>query len=267
MPNCQLPDGDQLYYEVHGSGPALLLVPGLSGVATFWQPHVAELAEHFTVVLHDHRGTGRSSISLIDYSVEQMSADLLCLMDHLRLDRAHLVGHSTGGAIGQTLAIDHPQRLDRLVLSSTWPGVDNYFKLLFQVRADILRGLGPAAYLRANGLFLKPSWWLRDHPDEAQVSDAQAGEQLPDPRVVLSRIEAITRFDRRADLGRIETPTLIICARDDIITPAYFSEELNRRIANSQLDLLPQGGHFLPQLFAGQFRRAVLAFLQPAPTT
>ena len=106
--------------EVVGSGPPLLLVPGLGGRAEFWDPVVPPLAARFTVILHDHRGTGRSSIERIDYSIAQMTGDVIALLDHLGFDRAHLIGHSTGGAIGQTLAIDFPQRLDRLVLSATW---------------------------------------------------------------------------------------------------------------------------------------------------
>jgi pimeloyl-ACP methyl ester carboxylesterase len=61
-------------------------------------------ADQTTVVIHDHRGTGQSSRSHIHYTVDQMTDDLLVVMDHLKIEKAHLVGHSTGGAIGQTLA-------------------------------------------------------------------------------------------------------------------------------------------------------------------
>ena len=118
MPQLTLKDGDSLYYEVHGAGPPLLLVAGLGGVGTFWKDHVPAFAERFRVVLHDHRGTGQSSPSQIDYSVGQMAGDLLQLMDHLDIGRADLIGHSTGGAIGQTLALDQPDRIGKLVLSA-----------------------------------------------------------------------------------------------------------------------------------------------------
>ena len=109
MPHLTLSDGESLYYEEHGAGKPLLLVSGLGGVASFWKPHVAILSEHYRVILHDHRGTGASSKSLIDYSVTQMTDDLLQLMDHLEIARADFVGHSTGGAIGQTMALDFPE--------------------------------------------------------------------------------------------------------------------------------------------------------------
>ena len=81
----ELADGERIYYETHGSGPPLILVTGLSGIAGFWAQHVEALAEHFTLVLHDHRGTGQSSLSQIDYSVDQMADDVLQLINHLRL--------------------------------------------------------------------------------------------------------------------------------------------------------------------------------------
>jgi len=73
----KLADGEELYYEVHGQGPPLVLVSGLNGVGAFWSPHLAALGERFTVVLHDHRGTGRSSPSRLEYSIRQMADDLL----------------------------------------------------------------------------------------------------------------------------------------------------------------------------------------------
>ena len=125
MPTIALEDG-WLHYEATGDGPPLLLVPGLGGIGTFWQQQVAEFAGDFRVILHDHRGCGRSSRSRIAYAVEQMAADVLRLMDALGIAAAHYVGHSTGGAIGQAIAQDRPERLQRLVLSATWAGPDPF---------------------------------------------------------------------------------------------------------------------------------------------
>jgi aminoacrylate hydrolase len=128
MPVVTLADGEELYYEVHGQGPPLVLVSGLNGVGAFWKPHLDALSRNYRVVLHDHRGTGRSSPSRIDYSVEQMAGDLVELLDHLEIGKADIVGHSTGGAICQVLGIDHPGRVASLVLSATWTVADGYFR-------------------------------------------------------------------------------------------------------------------------------------------
>ena len=100
---------------------------------------MAQLAERFTVVVHDHRGVDRSSRDAIVYSVEQIAGDTLALMDYLHIDRAAMVGQSTGGAVGQHLAATQPDRISRLVLSSTWTHADPYFTRLFELRRDLLR--------------------------------------------------------------------------------------------------------------------------------
>lgn len=264
MAFLSLSDGDRLSYEVHGRGPPLLLVSGLNGVASFWAPHLAPLAERFTVVVHDHRGTGQSTHARIAYSVEQMTDDLVQLMDRLGLERAHLVGHSTGGAIGQTLALDRLERVERLVLCATWTAPDAYFRRLFETRGEILRAGGPAAYVRSSALLMAPPAWLREHEAEHAAAEAAALAGFPPPEVMLSRIEAILRFDRRAELGRIAAPTLVLGARDDIVTPAYYSEELGRLIPGAETVILPTGGHFFPVTAPEEFRRIVLGFLAQA---
>src|SRR3954469_23659453 len=107
MPTTSIGDAD-LYYEETGQGPPLMLVPGLGGQGSFWISQVRAFSSDFRTVVHDHRGTGRSTHSRIAYSVEQMADDTLRLMDRLEIASAHFVGHSTGGAIGQVIALDHP---------------------------------------------------------------------------------------------------------------------------------------------------------------
>ena len=150
MPHLKLRDGAELYYDKQGSGPPLFLVPGLGGDGRWWTPNVAELAQKFTVVVHDHRGTGRSTLSKIKYTVEQMADDALQLIDALGFAKVHWCGHSTGGAMGQVLAVDHPARIDRLVLSATWAKTDVFFRRSFEVRAATLKQMGPAAYMKAS---------------------------------------------------------------------------------------------------------------------
>ncbi|MFI4998829.1 MAG: alpha/beta fold hydrolase [Reyranellales bacterium] len=261
MPHLKLRDGAELYYEKHGSGPPLFLVPGLGGDGRFWSPHIPGLAEHFTVVVHDHRGTARSTLSKIKYSVEQMADDALQLIDDLGFQKVHWCGHSTGGAMGQVLAISQPDRIDRLVLSATWAKTDAFFRRLFEVRAQVLRELGPAAYVKSSALALNMPSWVRDNDAELTAAAAKAGEAIPEPEIVLSRIAAIVAHDQRDRLQKLRAPTLAICARDDMVTPLYFTEELVRLIPHARAYVLPDGGHFFPNVHAGEFRRVMTSFL------
>jgi aminoacrylate hydrolase len=261
MPHIKLRDGAELYYEKHGSGPPLFLVPGLGGDGRFWGANVEALARQFTVVVHDHRGTARSTLSKITYSVQQMADDALQLIDALGYARVHWCGHSTGGAMGQVLAIDHPDRIDRLVLSSTWARTDAFFRRLFEVRALLLKELGPVAYLKASALALNMPAWVRDHDAELAAAEAKAHETIPVPEIVLSRIAAIVAHDRRDQLQKVRAPTLAICARDDTVTPLYFTEELVRLIPGARAYVLADGGHAYPNVHGAEFRRVMTSFL------
>ncbi len=261
MPLYRLRDGAELYYETHGSGPPLFLVAGLGGDGRWWGANIPELARKFTVIVHDHRGTARSTLSRITYSVDQMADDALQLIGGLGYDKVHWCGHSTGGAMGQVLAIGHPERIDRLVLSSTWAKTDAFFRRLFEVRALLLRELGPAAYLKSSALALNSPAWVRDHDADLAAAEARAGETIPIPEIVLSRIDAIVAYDRREQLQKVRASTLAICARDDTVTPLYFTEELVRLIPGARAYVLPDGGHAYPNVHGAEFRRVMTSFL------
>lgn len=261
MAKIKLRDGAELYYEKQGHGPALFLVPGLGGDGRFWDANARELARQFTVVVHDHRGTARSTLSKIKYSVEQMADDALQLIDELGFQKVHWCGHSTGGAMGQVLAINQPDRIDRLVLSATWAKTDAFFRRLFEVRSQVLRELGPAAYVKSSALALNMPSWVRDHDADLAATEAKAHEAIPEPEIVLSRIAAIVAHDRRDQLQKVRAPTLAICARDDMVTPLYFTEELVRLIPHARAYVLPDGGHFFPNVHGGEFRRVMTSFL------
>ena len=261
MPKISVGDAE-LYYESHGQGEPLLLVPGLGGVGVYWKPNLPALAEKYRAIVHDHRGTGQSTHSRIKYSVDQMTDDLVRLMDQLKIESAHLVGHSTGGAIGQTLALRHPQRLKKMVLFATWTKADFFFRHLFSVRRDLLTKVGKEAYVKGATLFLYPPWWIRQNEKMIAEREALTVQHFPPVEVVASRIDGIVAFDRSAELGRIRTPTLVLCAKDDAITPAYFSEELAQRIPGAKLEILPEGGHCASEAMPDAFNKAVLDFLR-----
>jgi aminoacrylate hydrolase len=261
MPKADIGDAE-IWYEEHGKGEPLLLVSGLGGVASYWKPNLASLAAKYRVIVHDHRGAGQSTHSRIRYSVDQMTDDLVRLMDHLKIERAHLVGHSTGGAIGQTLAIRSPERLNKLVLFATWTKADKFFRQLFAARRALLTQVGKEAYVRGGTLFLYPPWFIKANEAMIEEREKSSIASFAPPEVVASRIDAIVAFDRTAELGKIKTPTLVLCAKDDFITPAYFSEELSQKILGSRLVMLPQGGHCASETALEAFEAALLGFLR-----
>lgn len=261
MPKAALADGE-IFYETAGAGPALLLVPGLGGVGAFWKAQVEAFAPYFTVITHDHRGCGQSSHTKQAYSVDGMAADVIGLMDALKIDRAHYIGHSTGGAIGQVLAATQASRIDRLVLGATWRVADPYFKALFAARKRVLLDSGNEAYADAAALALFPPYYIRDHAETLKAERRVALPLAAAPEITASRIDAICAFDGTAHLRKIGQPTLIVVADDDMVTPRYLSDDLKQHLPHALYRVMARGGHMVPRTEAQAFNGIVLPFLR-----
>ena len=236
-----------------------MMVAGLGGVGSYWSPNLAAFAARYRVILHDQRGTGRSSRTPVA-SVAQMAADAAALIDHLGLREVRWLGHSTGGAIGTCVALDHAGRIARLVINSSTTCGDAYRAKLFAVRRLLYSRVGPGAYAAFTSLLLYPPWWINENAPLLALEEERAAASLGSPAVQESRLDAILRYDRRADLSGLTLPTLVLCARDDILTPAYFSEELARLIPKARLEMFETGGHACSRTMADRFNQAVLAF-------
>jgi len=119
------PQGVRIYYEVEGEGPPILLAHGLTGDTTFWRTYgyVEPLKDKFRVIPFDARGHGKSDKphEPAAYQLELMAGDALAVMDALEIDRAHFWGYSMGGAIGLSLARDHPDRVISLIAGGVDP--------------------------------------------------------------------------------------------------------------------------------------------------
>ncbi len=261
MPLATLADGT-IHYERYGAGFPIVFISGLGGQGSAWQRQIEPFSQTFTVLLHDHRGTGGSSRSLIDYSIAKLASDVIGLMDALKIERAHVVGHSTGGTIAQSLALDHPGRVAKLALVSTFAKSDPVLRLALELRRDILRAMGPEAYLRTTPFFIYPSWWLAENPAVLEGYAARGAASFPGVEIMSRKIEAVLAFDRAAELGRIRHSTLVIAADNDALVAPRHGEELKRSIPNARLALLTRGGHTCKQTIADEFNRLLLAFLR-----
>jgi aminoacrylate hydrolase len=253
--------GGEIHYEEAGRGEPLILVSGLGGTASYWRPQLAAFSARFRVITYDHRGTGASDRLQDTFSIDQMTRELAELMDALKIERAHIVGWSTGGAIGQTLAIEQPQRIARMVLVSTWTHCDAWFRRLFEARREVLQRGGPELYAAFFPLWVYP-------PDYVNASDTGITEEVrqaiagaPPGDVMMGRIDALLAFDRRAGLSRIKAPTLVVASENDYVIPSYHGEALARAIPGAKLAMIPGGGHANTVTRAGEFNRIALEFL------
>lgn len=261
MPKAHVEDVE-IYYEVHGEGAPVLFVAGLGGTGSYWAPQIGPFSDRFKVIVHDHRGTGQSTHDeRIEYSVEQMTRDVIGLMDALGIDKAHLVGHSTGGAIGQIMGVEHPDRLLSMVLYASWTTSDPFMRRVMESRKRLALSGGARAYAEATPVYLFPDWWVNENAAWVEELDRNTIAGFPPPGIVASRCDAVIAFDRTADLGKIRTPSLVLCARDDFLTPLRFSEDLAGLIPQAELKVMDRGGHACSISMADEFNEIVLSYL------
>jgi aminoacrylate hydrolase len=249
MPRVEVAGGS-LAYEVAGDGEVVLFIAGLAGIGSFWRAQIEAFAPHFKTVAFDHRGVGGST-GAPPYSIEQWSQDVGALLDHLGVEAAHLVGHSTGGAIAQVVASDHPHRVASVVLSGTWAEPDDRFRRVFELRRDVLNALGIEAYTHLSSIMIA----LPDQPL------TPASLEKTDPRVITARLAALLSYRGMERLRRIRCPALVLAAADDILIPPHMSRPLAEQIAGAELKMLPNGGHGFPRSRAADYNRTVLEFL------
>lgn len=263
MPDAPLlPVRDTALHVVReGAGPPLLLLVGLGGRCDFWRGTMAAFADRYDCISFDHRKTGDSLPSDVRTTVAVLAADAVALLDRLGIERAHVVGHSLGGAIAQHIAVHHPARVGKLVLSASWAGPHPAFETLFALRKQVLAACGPAAYLLQGNLLGNPGWWVAENHDAMMAGIEARRAAFAGVDIEMERMDAVVGHDLRARVPAIRAETLVICARDDGITPLTYSEELARLIPGARLEVPPTGGHFAPTVVADDYRARLSAFL------
>ncbi len=262
MASIKAADGCDLYYERGGGpGPSVVLIPGLGGDGRFWSGVVALLADRFDLIVVDHRGAGRSGRPPGPYSIDGIASDVLAVLDAEGCPAAHLVGHSTGGAIVQTIALDAPARALSLVISGSWDRSDARFRAAFEARASLLDAGLTAAYQQLTHVFGYDPAWLDAHEAELDEAVAKAATTMAPLSVAAARVRMLLAFDRSAELRLIVQPTLIIGARDDALVPIHHAHRLHGLIPHAELAELP-GAHFHPRTDPAPFAARVASFLR-----
>lgn len=258
-----------LHHESFGpsNAPAVLLCSGLGGAGAYWAPQIARLAERYRVVVYDQAGTGQSRGAPLPepYSIAHMASDAAAVMDAAGIAQSHFVGHALGGLVGLQLALDRPDRVRSLALVNAWATLDVHTRRCFDIRLDLLRHAGPAAYVRAQPLFLYPAAWQSQHADRLAQDDAHGIAHFQGTETLLARIGALRAFDVTARLGQIRCPALVMAARDDLLVPWTASQVLAHGIPGATPWVTAEGGHACNVTDPEDFNDALRAFLDAQP--
>ena len=240
MAQAQLGELD-LHYVERGSGPALLLVPGIPAIASDWAPLAERLSDSRRVIAYDNRGSGASSVTPAPYTCAQLAADAVALLDELGVERADVFGMSLGGMIAQELALAWPDRVNRLVLGCTHCGLEHAarperdagraFAMETDDWAERMEALAPFAF--AAGV----DGELLSRFVEKKAADVQ------DPEGYRGQIAAALAHDTYDRLPVIDCPTLILTGDKDRVIPPASSDVLHERIPDSRLEVIAGAGH------------------------
>lgn len=246
MPIIKATDGCDLYFETRGHGTCpVLLIPGLGGDGRFWKGVVGALPPFLRTIVVDQRGAGRCGRPETAYTIDRIAGDVVAVLDHLGEKRVHVVGHSTGGAVAQTLALDHPERLASLVISASWDKADERFRLLFGARRAMIEAGRFQDYQAFTQIFGYDAAYIEAQATQLAEDRIGAEHRLLPASVTAARIDMLIAFDRSADLHHIAAPTMIVGSRADMMVPFHHSLALRGAIPGAQLAEM-EGGHFYP---------------------
>lgn len=255
--------GEQIYYESTGTGEALVLSHGLGGNHAIWYQQVPEFAQLYRVITWDQRGFGRSTNAANQAGPETAAQDLAAVLDHLSIDRAHLVGQSMGGWAVMGFALAHPDRVLSLVL------------------ADTLGGVYTDAAAKHFDAYIREAM-TSPPPDELPITQhpaigGQLGEQDPAKAFLYRQIGSTTapappgmglKLRQTAypleKIRALNVPTLFVVGQNDPIFPPAVVRSIAAEVQGARVVELPGTGHSPYFETPAAWNEAVSAFLTEA---
>ena len=245
-----------------GNGPAVVLAHAIGCDRRMWEELEKQLAPSYRVINIDARGHGASPVPPRPYSLRVLAEDVRALLDRLSITKAHWVGLSMGGMIGQAFALEHPDRLGWLVIANSTSayGPDGWTNWQNRIRLVEEGGLGAIREMVAQRYFSEG--FRREHADVVkQVMDRFMETPV---QGYLGCCDAIRELDFSTHLGAIRAPTLVIAGSDDVGTPVAMSEAMVKGIPGARLAVIPGAAHLSAVEKPREFNRLVADFLADA---
>ena len=251
-------NGTSIAFKQSGEGPPLLLIHGAEADHSMFDAFGALLAPHFTVIAYDQRDSGGTTNPASAYGVAEMAKDAAELIAALGYRRAHVFGTSLGGVIAQVLAAHHPERIDRLVLSSTFrPGAPptalnpDVFARLATLRAG-LPGTAPEI-----ATYFFPAGHIAAHPEVVEIFNGSKRDAAQ-----RQRRAGILAQPLVYDPATIAAPTLVLAATEDRLIPPAHTLSLAREIVGACTVTIPDAGHVATLQKPDAVAHQVRTFLQ-----
>jgi 3-oxoadipate enol-lactonase len=234
-------NGIVLHHQVLGQrdGPVLVFINSLGSDFRIWQDVVQAFTDRFRVILYDKRGHGLSDAPPAPYTIDEHTTDLLALLDHLKVDKAALVGLSVGGMIAQRMAVRAPERVQALVLSCTAAKIGTPELWAERIASVENGGIEPIA----DNVLQR---WFTPLFRKTQADEVTGWRNMLIRTPIhgyAGTCAAIRDADLRPDAGRIKAPTLCVAGDQDGSTPADVVKGTADLIPGARFVLIDGAGH------------------------
>jgi 3-oxoadipate enol-lactonase len=258
-------NGIDVYYEVHGEGEPLVLIPYLAADQACYAFQVAEYEKHFTCFTVDLRGAGLTDKPTGTYTSELLADDVAAFLAAAGIEQAHVAGLSLGAATGMWLAAKYPERVRSLSLHSAWPRTDPFLQVVVEGWQTMAKALDSVTDMVIEGIFpwcFTPELYAARPDYIGQLADFVRSRPMPPVDAFLRQSDAVLHHDAADQLGRIQAPTLISFGQHDMVTSTRFAEALKQGILNSEIVVFDGCAHAPIYEHVEEFNARTLAFLQ-----
>jgi pimeloyl-ACP methyl ester carboxylesterase len=247
-------NGTELYYERHGKGEPLLLIPGLGLDHTYYKQGEPIIREHCETILVDPRGIGLSRKDHVDYSADLWADDYAALIKELGLGSAHILGSSLGGTTALAMAVRHPEQVRSLIVVGGFSELTRSVEINYALRKKLIAKIGMGEEMAEfMGLWIMSREFIDSEAGFAVLEANKENVKKNSPDLYVRFLDAILRLGRRgpgqpippltAKLASVNVPTLVLCADNDHFIPASLSKVIADAIRGSVYREIPQGGH------------------------
>lgn len=233
-----------LNYTIHGAGDWLVLIGGYaSGNWQAWGGHIDALAKHYQVLAFDNRGIGGSDVPPGPYSTVMMARDTIGLMQHLGIERAHVLGKSLGGCIAQWVAIEQPRLVRSLAMTSTLARPHKRFSRMVGWWMETAKHAGFEHLFPGLLTYFYSAPYYDANIDSIKKAERALCSAPRSLEGFMNTGHAAMTHDSWSRLAEIRCPALLLCGADDIITTAAHTLEIARVMQNAQAHVIPNTLH------------------------
>lgn len=243
MPTAKV-NGINLYYELHGSdqAPVLVLNNGIiMNAATSWIFQTPVLAAHYRLLLYDCRGQGQSDHPEENYSMDGHADDLAGLLDFLDVDRAHIAGISYGGEVAQAFALKYPGRTRSLILADTASEVRPQLRMTIQSWLDALESGDPLAFFHVTVPWNFSAEFIQANPELLENAKKRYADL--DFPAVIRLCRCFMEIDLTSRLNELDIPACVMVGEKDGLKGLEYAKILRDHIPGAELHLIPGAGH------------------------